>query len=204
LAAYMMHGFGLEPTSERVDRLQRLLSVGQPMGRLNRYLWADSAALARHGSADVQKEVVEYAANVRGIAKKFKEDLRQVKTNGNSFEALSVVAAIGEHIATRQNTAVEVVKRIQAAEKYAKNELPNGARHELLKAAKAVRRMKAENAKLLPSVLKFWAPYYGDAEPWWFTNSEVRDYTKQLASRLEELAKNPDAEGIHALLGTSK
>ena len=38
------------------------------------------------------------------------------------------------------------------------------------------------------------------AEPWWFTTSEARDYAKQLASRLEELTENPDAEAIRGLL----
>jgi len=191
MAAYLLQGFGLDPTPERVDRMVRLTRVGVPSGRLNRLLWSNAGELVTHERPDTQKEDEEYAASVKGIAAGFEDDLGKVKFNREAFEPLAAVAAVGEHMALRRMVAVDVVKRIRKAQADSEAGRKNAAKSELIAAAKEIRRMEADNARLLPRVRKLWAPYYGDKSIWWFSPT---GYPMELAGKLDELYKksNPD------------
>lgn len=200
MAAYLVHRFGLEPTRARVERIWRLREVGQPQGRLNRYLWDSASALARHGDPGQQSENAEYAKAVEGIADGFRRDLRHVKANRKEYESLITVAAVGEHNALRRLTAQEVVTRVRDAVEALEAGDRSDAASELRFAAEAVKRMNAEHKKLHPQLEKIWRPYYGDLEIWWFTTPEAEAYVEKLAAQLDELAKNPDIESVKGLL----
>ena len=211
MPAYMFHRFGLNPSLARVNRMMAMGIVGQRDGGVGYGFWVDSAALLIHDTPEGIGLDEEYSNAVRGIAKGFESDLKDVKSHKDSFESLAVTAAAGEHLALRRNTAQKVITSIKEASSFLEKGEQDAARTELQGAAQAIRQMETEREELYTWMLKIWDRDRYVDDPIrngegrdnlykWFGSTETHGYANDLADRLDLLAQNPTHEELELLL----
>jgi len=205
-AAYLVQRFGLEPTPERVDRVDRMGDVGMREGVMASGLWSDSPKLLEHAAPEGRAADAAYEKAVCGLTAGFEADLKQVKRNRPEFESLALAAALAEHLALRRDTAAQVVSLIREVQQD-----PKSAPAKLSDAAGRIRLMEKERASLFARMQKMWDRdrYPEDPERagagsqnlyWWFGSRDVYGYAEDLAATLEALAKKPEATEISAIL----
>jgi len=212
-AAYLRHRFGLEPTTERTDRMARMADVGQREGTISpAFWWKTEMLLDLEGPASEDR--AGYAAKLRGLESGLKSDLALVRFHRQDYESHMLAAACGEHIVLRQETGAEAVRLIREAQEALKVGKTERAQTALRRAAEVVRDMENARAALFARMQEHWDidRYHDDAERsgggvggshilnWWFGSKDTYGYAEDLAMKLAALAAKPDSAELDALL----
>ncbi len=214
-AAYLFHRFGLDPTPERIDRVVRLLDVGQIEGTISPAFWWKVEKLLDLEKPGQRAILETYASSLRGLEKGIAGDLLSVKFNRPDFESLLLTAACGEHLVTRQEVGLLTVELIQEAVKYLEASQVESAKKALTEVARSISRMEGDRYILFRRLQDHWIRdrYPDDCERygeegiggshtlmWWFGSKDTYGYAEHLLRRLEELAVNPDLSAVASLL----
>lgn len=214
-AAYLFYRFGLDPTPERVDRIVRLLDLGQKEGTISPAFWWKVEKLLDLEKPEQRAVCEAYASKVRGLEKGLAGDLLSVRFNRPDFESLLLTAACGEHLVTRQETGALTVGLIREATKHLEASQVESAKKALADAAKSVSRMERDRYILFRRLQDHWVRdrYPDDCERygeggiggsqtlmWWFGSKDTYGYAEYILERLEELAANPELSAVASLL----